>query len=233
MNVSVSLAIILVTAFPQVTVQKASDHGYAESSGTVKDVIGARIVGASVEFTSKTSHYSLTTGSDGTYSARLTPGIYSVTATKASFCDGHRASFSIVANQKVEIDFVLPYNMQASDGGFPRAAGCYNEDEPSMPRQGELRPLVLYGDREEKSSGEIVYSSLKRCVREYQSDTTEERYPAIFTYDLLTLKADTLIFKPRDKSITGIGNVTLQNGTETQRGSTMTIRFRDGRREVK
>lgn len=229
MKAHVWMTFILVAAFSQLTVRPSSGQEYAEASGTVRDAIGASIVGASVEFSSKANHYLLTIGNDGRYSVRLAPGTYRVTAKEARFCDGHRAPFSIAANQKVQIDFVLPIDTQASDSPISQDSSCYKEDEPTIASAGELRPLVLFGSEAQKS-GVTYYSSLERHTLPYPNGSdVDERYPVVFSYGLMTLTADTVVYARRDESVTGIGNATLQNGAETRHGSKVSIAFSQGK----
>ncbi|HKV27236.1 MAG TPA: hypothetical protein VJN90_03040 [Candidatus Acidoferrales bacterium] len=99
--------------------------------------------------------------------------------------------------------------------------------------KGEFHPLVVYGARTQKD-GEILYSSLKRRYLPYPHGSyVNESYPAVFSYGLLTLQADSLLFDPRTKSITALGDVTLQNGVQTQHASKVSIEFAKGDPVVK
>jgi len=223
----------VLTVTPSVrAAQPLGNKGNAEITGIVKDVDRASVAGSIVEFTSKKHHFAVAVGTDGAYAVHLTPGTYSVTARKPGFCDGHRAPFSIAANQKIEFDFVLLVNVQASDGGQPRDPGYYKEETLMNLGAKALPPLVQFGAREAKD-GSIFYSSVTRHTLSHPHGTyVDERYPAIFTDDSLTLSANSLTFNPHKKSITGIGSVILQNGTAKKRGSKITVSFLNGRAVV-
>lgn len=214
------LAIFLAALFLQLTAPISSGQEVGEVVGTVQDAVGASIAGATVEFIGQGKHYLVTVGDVGGYAAQLTPGTYSVTARALYFCEEHRATFSIAANQKAEFDFILPVG--ATDTR-PQDDGCYKEDAPDMGK-GVLHSLVLYGARSQKGA-ELSYSGLKQDVN--------ENYPTVFSYDLLTLRADRLVFDSQAKSITAIGSVTLQNGVQTQHASKINIEFANGDPVVK
>lgn len=215
------LAIFLAALFLQLTAPISSGQEVGEVVGTVRDVVGASIAGATVEFISQGKHYTVTVSDVGGYATRLIPGTYSVTARALYFCKEHRATFSIAANQKAVFDFILPVG--ATDT-TPQDDSCYKEDAPDM-GEGELHSLVLYGARSQKG-GQTFYLSLKQRSVLYENGLyVDGNYPAVFSYDLLTLQADRLVFDSQAKSITAIGNVTLQNGVQTQRASKINIEF--------
>jgi hypothetical protein len=212
------VAILVTAMLSQFATPMSSGQQLAEVVGTVRDVTGASIAGATVEFISQGTHYTVTVSNVGGYAERLTPGTYSVTARAPYFCEEHRAAFSIAADQKAEFDFILP---TGTTDTTPRNDGCYKEDAPDMGK-GELHPLVLYGARSQKGA-EIFYSGLK-----HRFPRVNENYPAVFSCGLLTLQGDSLQFDSQAASITAIGSVALQNGVQTQHASEINIEFARG-----
>lgn len=76
--------------------------------GIVSSESGARIGGADVHFTSEGRKVVTQTWSDGTYDAKLPPGIYNVIVTDGEgFCPGLRADFSARAGAEIHFDFML------------------------------------------------------------------------------------------------------------------------------
>lgn len=221
-----AVAILLAALSPLAA--PISSGQYAEVSGKVKDWQGSVIVGAIVEFVGENNLFTATTAVDGAYSVDLEPGAYTVTARKAHFCDGRRAAFSIESNQKAEFDFILPWRMEASDGLEVQDPHCYKEDEPNLIDRGKLRPFVLYGAREQKGN-EVFYSSLRRHYFQHSHGTyVDENYPVAFSYDLLTLRADSLVLDSLTESITAIGDVILQNGTKNWHAAKVKVEFAKG-----
>lgn len=230
------LTTLLVVASAHLSVPKSGDHESARVGGTVRDGLGAAIPGASMQFGNRESHYIVATDSYGTYSAELGPGVYTVDVIKPPFCKGDRAPVSVTTRQQLRIDFILPVNMAPSDSlpNSQKSIGCYKEEQIATLGTKRLWPLVLYGSRERKDSA-IIYSGLKLRTREYpHGESVEERYPAIFTYDALTLTADQLVYRPSHRSIVGLRDVSLQGGTKpTQHGSKMVVVFDHDKLEVK
>jgi len=211
------VAILVTAMLSQFAAPMSSGQQLAEVVGTVQDATGVSIrVGATVEFVSQRTHYTVTVGDVGGYAQQLTPGTYSVTARARFFCEERRAAFSIAANQKAEFDFILP---TATMDATPPNDGCYKEDARDLGK-GELNPLVLYGARSQKGA-EILYSGLKHR----SLPQINENYPVVFSYGLLTLQAETLLFDPYAKSITAVGDITLWNEAQKQRASKMRIEF--------
>jgi len=190
----------------------------ATLSGIVVDENGAVIRGVSLEFARGGRNTLSVTTDDGSYRATLEPGTYDFTAHVRDFCPRHRGSILVSENSEIRIDlemFVGGYGDPTEPGpvlgdpSAPSRASCIYENGlreeqlSPIPATG-LRPLVLYGHREEKA-GLTLYVGL-------------QRHPTVFTYNLVTLKAASVAYDTKEKSIDGTGNVSWQDGTKTWHG---------------
>jgi hypothetical protein len=208
----------------------------AEVSGTVTAANGAFLNHAPLLFTSGDRRIVTRTGDKGDYTIRLTPGIYTVSVRIDGFCESRRGSFSLKSGARVIFDFELPFcatidifpgpEHRAEDpypAGLPkvRQSGQYGEEELKAIGPAGLRPLIIYGDREENAAS-ITYSPL--VLHEFN----DIRMPVVYSYDLLTIRCDHLIYFPKDNSIEASGKVVWQDGSETRRGSKLSLSFRDG-----
>lgn len=77
-----------------------------------------------------------------------------------------------------------------------------------------LRPLISYGKRETKGIS-VHYSGLVIDAR---------KFPAIYTYDRLTVKADEMDYSTLDSSIHAIGRIVLEHG-HSRKGSSIQLSF--------
>jgi carboxypeptidase family protein len=225
------LIVVLLAALtaPNQVSQRTPDEPEAEVTGTVTDRHGRYVDGARLLFVSGDRRTIVQTTDDGTYTIRLVPGIYVLRVMDARFCESRRGEFALKAEAQVRFDFDL-VDCDFVDYFFPghraedpypvppRQPGEYGEEELKAVSPAGLRPLVMYGDRKEEPVA-IHYSFLVHA---------ESKLPVVFTYDLLTIKADNLTYYPKDGSIEAVGNVTWQDGHETRLGSRATVSFRSG-----
>jgi hypothetical protein len=190
----------------------------AEVSGTVVAPNGAFVNGASLLFTSEDRKIQIRTGNAGSYTIRLAPGIYTVSVESSGFCRLRRSAFSLKSGAHAKLDFEL--SVCSSDWGG-RESGEYGEEELKAIGPAGLRPLVMYGERQELPAS-ITYTPLILRLLQHAD------LPVVYTYDLLTIRCDHLIYFPKDNSIEASGNVVWQDGSETRRGSKLSLSFRDG-----
>jgi hypothetical protein len=190
----------------------------AELTGTVVAPNGAFVNGASLLFTSGDRKIPIRTGNAGSYTIRLAPGIYTVSVESSGFCRLRRSAFSLKSGAHAKLDFGL--SVCSSDWGG-RESGEYGEEELKAIGPAGLRPLVMYGERQEAPES-ITYTPLILRLLQHTD------LPVVYTYDLLTIKCDHLIYFPKDNSIEASGNVVWQDGSETRRGSKLSLSFRDG-----
>ncbi len=157
---------------------------------------------AIVHFVSETKDYPVRTDDAGEYSIRLKPGKYHAWA-KTEFSGGQRGSFILERDQKVEMDFDVSncgteYAVGAPPAG-PQpgpssACGYYGEELKPIEGSG-LQAYVLYGSRR-------VENDVIRYSRVPVPDSWPYReVPVVFTYNLLTIRADSLTYDTKDNSV--------------------------------
>jgi carboxypeptidase family protein len=204
----------------------------AEVKGTVTDTSGAGILGASVAFARGGQSVTVKTDSYGTYRALLEAGSYEVSVKASGFYEMRRGPFILREGTDTKFDFqlvdvVISDRVVPADSSRPRTAlrdpYNYQEQRLDVIAPNGLRPLVLFGGREERA-GSVTYAGLLRDGK---------RLPVVYTYDLLTVRCETLTYFPKDGSVQGTGNVVFEDGERTQRGSKIEISFRDGKPEAR
>jgi hypothetical protein len=209
--------------------------GPAEVKGRITNVVGGAVPGASIAFVSNGQKpITIEAERDGTYIARLQPGIYQMCVTAYNFYEMCRAAFSIGSGRQVQFSFQLldvvfsdpvtigSTNPSQSSTPVPRDPYNYQQEFLAAVPNG-LQPLVLFGGREKRAES-ITYTGLVRHGKQL---------PVVYTYDLLTVRAQVLTYFPKDGSIQGTGNVTFEDGKQKQRGSKIEISFHDGRPEAR
>ncbi len=191
--------------------------------GTVMDMSGARVRAASVEFVGRGGNNAVRTADDGSYTINLEPGAYEVTAHLTGFCPRHRGTIVLPKNSQTEIDLEMlvggygdpieidPIPTESSNQTKTRCLheNGYNEEQLTAVAKTGLHPLVLYARRQEKPDSILYFGS--------QADN--KRLPAVFTYNLATLRADSIVYHLKDDSIDGLGGVVWQDGKQTWHGS--------------
>jgi hypothetical protein len=201
----------------------------ASVMGTVVDTVqAARITDAKVTLLGSGHKYETTTTPSGEYLLKLEPGVYEIRVTRPGFCDGGRAAFALEAGTKVTFDFELlqcgsvdPIRLHPEDGNGTTSPPPhrYQREELNPVSPNFLRPVIFFGDRQENGDG-VRYSALMLLDR---------HFPVVYTYNLLTIKSDTLIYSKTDNSVRATGNVSCDDGTNTKRGSKLDLTFRDGK----
>ena len=113
-------------------------------------------------------------------------------------------------------DFEGPrQDFETPQAAAPDSTPRYHDDELGPVTPNGLSPLISYGKRETETSS-VRYSGLAIKGREL---------PVIYTYDVLTVKADRVVYSRLDSSIRGTGHVVWQDGGTTQNGSAIEISF--------
>lgn len=189
--------------------------------GVVTDLVGVRVNRVQVEFVGEHERRTAETDPDGAYTVHLAPGIYRPRVSRIGFCDVQRAAFMLAPNTEVEFDFEL---LDCPSETREIRIGEYREEELDAVMTDGLRPLVQYGARE-KCSDLVCYSSLMHSTPPTYKD---KKFPVVYTYNLLTLKATSLVYSPSDSSIQGTGDVVFQDGKTTRKGSKIRVVFRHG-----
>jgi hypothetical protein len=186
-----------------------------------------------VHFVNETNDYSAVTNDAGEYSIGLKPGKYRAWA-KTEFSGGQRSAFILEGDQKVEIDFDVSncgteYAVGAPPAGpqpGPSSACGYYAEELKPIEGSGLQAYVLYGSRR-------VENDVIRYSRVPVPDSWPYReVPVVFTYDLLTIKSDSLTYDIKDNSLVATGNVIYQDGKTTQHLPKMSLSFVSGEPKV-
>jgi len=198
-----------------------------ELDGLVTEVNNAAVPGAGLETVGTDGRKFVTrTASDGTYAFSVPPGVYRIRVVRTGFCDALRAPVALAGQKQLRFDFQLlvcpieDFEGPRQDFETPQAAAPdstprYHDDELGPVTPNGLRPVVSYGKRETGTSS-VRYSSLAINGRQL---------PVIYTYDLLTIKADNMVYSALDSSIRATGHVVWQDGGTTRNGSVIEISF--------
>jgi hypothetical protein len=220
----------VITAVPLFFLQvvnSAPRHELATLKGVVTDRLNGRIAHASVVFAKGEEEKVATTSSDGSYNINLDPGTYQVAARASGFCPGRRGAILLLKDSRAQIDFQLidcgiidsiespPITPEPrAQMKFPGPLGNgYGEEELNPVPATGLRPLILFGGRQE-NDGTISYTGLKRL---------ESRLRPVFKYNLATLKATKLLYHAEDYSVEGIGDITWQDGEQAWQGARIKV----------
>lgn len=231
---SVFIVCVFAAVFAPSLGAQQSPAEEAAVTGTVTAPNGVLFNGAQLLIKSGDRRIPIRTDATGNFAIRLVPGIYTVSVRTDGFCESHRGAFSLKPGAHAKFDFELTvcgtmdpfFPGHRAEDPYPelpraRQPGEYGDEELKAIGPEGLRPLVMYGDRQE-SAESITYTPL--VLHEFQ----DKRLPVVYTYDLLTIRSDHLIYFPKVNSIEASGNVVWQDGPETHRGSKLNLSFRDG-----
>jgi len=210
----------------------AAGQAHGHVTGLVRDINGQTVEGAKVEFFRDAKAFIVRTDKNGMYEIELVAGTYRVQVESTLHCTLPRASFVMLQNASPRFDFdlmrcfITDYTVSAPaeepPPAPPKEPGHYQQEELNPIGPNELRPLVLYGEREQQND-QIHYSALTH---------DHKQLPVIYTYNLLTIKATALTCSESDNAVHGTGDVIWQDGTETRYGSSIDLTFRDGTPQV-
>jgi hypothetical protein len=189
------------------------ERGDGHVEGVVVDVQGARIADATLTFTSGKGEQTALTGVDGAYSIDLRPGTYRLSISSRGFCTFPRAAFVLHKAAAIRFNFqmwICPTDMKLIR---------YQElDEVS---NSDLRPLILFGKSERQDN-------LERFVgAEMFNDGTghTRRYPAILTFNRLTVQCDEIVYNPSQRLLIVRGNVSWESGEKSGKADRARIYF--------
>jgi len=182
--------------FPLVTIRGAQ----ATVEGVVVDISNARIANATVTFGSGVDESNIKTQQDGTYSIMLKPGTYKISVSKPGFCPFRRAGF--VLPERSSVRFGLQMWVCPTD--FPHFIQYAELDE--VPHT-NLKPLMLFGETEPQGELQHFYGRIT------PDDGTghARKYPVVLTFNLLTVKADEIIYLSSDHTFKALGNVVWED----------------------
>jgi hypothetical protein len=183
----------------------------ATVKGVVLDIASARIWNAKLTFGDGVHQYDTQTREDGAYSIELKPGTYTMSVYSYGFCTLRRAAFVLQEHSMVQFNFqmwVCP-----TDTEFIQ----YTElDE--VPHT-HLKPLVLFAKKD--SQGELQRSTGPNT---FDDGTGKARkYPAVFTFNLLTVQGQELLYDSTKHLVTASGNVLWQDENNSGGGAKVEI----------
>jgi hypothetical protein len=186
----------------------------AEVEGRVVDINNARVQETTLVFESEGKSQRTQTGPDGTYSVHLHPGVYSVSVSHWGFCKVRRAAFLADAGTTITLNFQLWVCPTDNTGKFN-----YLELVPEP--ETHLRPLVLFGE-----------TSMTNDSQAFSGAVLTQRYPVVLSYNLLSVRADSIIYSAKTNSIVATGNVVLEEGKNTTVAAKAEVAFRGSKAEV-
>jgi hypothetical protein len=172
----------------------ANDTRSAEVWGTVTDVNAATVESAALTFQGQNQSIIAETGADGKYSILLDPGTYMISVSKRGFRPLRRATFLAQKGARIQFDFQLW--VSASD-----SFGTYNFVELETATHTTLRPLVLFGESHKHDE-----------LEEFNGPVFGKKYPAVLTFNLLTVGADRFTYDRAKHAVLASGNVVWQDG---------------------
>ncbi len=222
-NVSIILLVFSSLAGSSAAFPKSVRNAVVQ--GIVTDNAGNRISGAAIAFVHAGEEKVVVVGNkDGSYSAILGPGKYSVQLKFPPFCELHRSDIFVSPDANIRLDLQLnlcgiedPVIAQdfipshSCRGGF-----CEEELDQIGPAQ--IRPFVIY-HRREKNRLAVTYTGWR----------TSNVYAAPqFSFDVFTLIARTLILRPQEKTVEGVGDVQWQDGHVTWHGQRISLSLANG-----
>ena len=167
--------------------------------GTVVDINEARILNATLTFRTGDREYWTKTGPDGTYSIELKPGTYTMKAEHYGFCTLRRSGF--VLQKDATVQFNLQMWVCPTDTEFI----LYTELE-KIPHT-HLRPLVLYAQKE--MQGKQI--RFRGATTDNDGTGHPRQYPAVLTFNLLTVRAEEILYDPSQHLVAATGKVFWQD----------------------
>lgn len=203
------LGVILSLAALSSQAQAVEERSFL--TGTVLDTNNSVIVGATVIVEGRVSKnpISTTTAEDGTYSLQLPAGIYRISVDKAGFCRTRRADFRLrTSNTTINFTLVvcpLVHSLILEDGKYKgeisRNQPPFKEDEFSIDSSSVVLNLVIqYGERIETAKA-IHYKGFA---------LSDRAFGVVATYNLMTLRADRLLFDRKSLRLRAEGNVVFE-----------------------
>ena len=201
----VSFFFLGILVFESGSLAQPADKPSAEVKGVVTDIHDSRVQKAILIFEGGGQTHRVETGEDGAYAIRLKPSTYAVSTTHYGFCGFRRAAFIAKKDSQIRFDFQLW--VCPSDG-----YGKINDIELQPVPHTRLKPLVLYGE-----------TQMEGTMQTFTGAVLSEKYPVVFTYNLLTVRANQLSYDPRKQLLWANGNVVWQNRVDKGSGESVQI----------
>jgi hypothetical protein len=213
MNIKSQACCIAVLFLFPLAVGSKEDVG-TRIEGVVVDITDARIWNATLTFGTGNRDYRTKTRQDGTYSIELKPGTYSMKAESYGFCTLRRSGF--VLQKHTTVQFNLQMWLCPTDTEF---FVQYTELE-EIPHT-HLKPLVQYG---KKNLQDALWHF--RGPHTWDDGTRHSRqYPAVFTFNLLTVQADEIVYDPARHLLSAVGDVRWQDENDSGAAENLQIKM--------
>jgi hypothetical protein len=201
----VSLLLLGVLFCNLVSLAQSRDQLNAEVKGVVTDTLDGRMPRVVLVFEGGGKTYRVETGEDGTYALQLNPDTYTASVSQRGFCGFRRAAFIARKGSRIRFDFQLWVCPSDADGR-------YNFIELDAAPHTHLKPLVLFGETHTEGK-----------AQDFTGAFLSKRYPVIFTYNLLTLRAIQLRYERDRHLVWAMGDVVWQDGTNEGSGQNVQV----------
>ena len=183
--------------------------------GVVTDIDNARIPMASVTIEADGQRLRTKTSPFGEYSIRVQPGTYTISISRPGFCEVRRGEF--VAQKHTDVQFDFQLWLCPSDD--LRSSYQYVELD-SVPHT-HLKPLILFGDSQtegdlEHFTGPIIFEG---------GPNSGTKYPIVFSFNLLTVRANSVSYNLRNHVLTAGGDVDWREGADSGSGTAIEIKL--------
>lgn len=207
----------------------------AHIQGTIKDQTGAPFSNIKVTFQSDVLKKTVTTNGAGEYEAGLPVGRYTMDVTASGFRRYHRPWFSLESQAKVTFDVTLPVTSTChveivSTSGPPapteeqkKAAieeACIREELLTVPAKTGA-PFQLFVRYEKRT--------FSKGGNEYFGDTGPLIDPVLVVYNLFSLQADEVLYRPKTQTIEASGRVVVEDQSGKRTAAWMSFKLEDGK----
>ncbi|HKF50708.1 MAG TPA: carboxypeptidase-like regulatory domain-containing protein [Candidatus Acidoferrales bacterium] len=188
--------------------QQPPEPGHGTVSGLIRDVNGGLVTDAEIDLNAPGRTHRGRTNSRGAYSIELSPGVYSMEIKHYGFCGLRRGEF--ILKPRAIVYFETELRVCPSDSVNSK----FFYDDLAVVPDGSLRPLILYGEKAPDGSAWRYTGPVLDAIG---------TYPVVFTYNLLTISADSLLYDSTSQHVVARGRVTFQDGKTVSRGSNFEI----------
>jgi hypothetical protein len=183
--------------------------------GVVTDINDDRVPMASVTIEADGQRLRTETSPDGTYSIRLQPGTYTISISRPGFCEVRRGAFVAQKHSEVQFDFQL-WVCPSDD----TISSIHYVELDSVPHT-HLKPLILFG--ESQTEGEL--ERFKGPVIFEDGPDSGRKYPVVFSFNRLTVRANSLSYNSRNHLLTADGDVAWREGADSGSGTAFAIKL--------
>jgi hypothetical protein len=222
------------TILPFITFSQKITGGLV--GGTIADISGAVIAGATIYFEGEGQIRETTTSEDGSYNINLPVGSYQMSVKRRAFCTMRRPLFKIEDSASIKFDFTLVgcpivNDLTIVDGQYKGETDRIKPPfmEETITVKGALLPdlLIRFGERLEKHDQNIVH---------YRATEAEGGYsllPVAIMYNSLTIYAEKVVFDRKAFRLTAENYVVVDDGKQKFHAKRADIEFIKGKPHLK